>query len=145
MPGSCSGATLDAYEKLAANSDDTDRKMLEADRQAYTAYLASIEQVLQKSRDSQNTDAKELFVQGRPLVDALEKHLAEHTDYSKQLATVQREKANAALANGNWLSVVSIVLGALLLGGLSFALKRSISRGCPAWSKPSRASSPNST
>ena len=121
--------TLDAYEKLAANSDDTDRKMLEADRQAYTAYLASIEQVLQKSRDSQNTDAKELFVQGRPLVDALEKHLAEHTDYSKQLATVQREKANAALANGNWLSVVSIVLGALLLGGLSFALKRSISRG----------------
>ena len=122
-------ATLDAYEKLAANSDDTDRKMLEADRQAYTAYLASIEQVLQKSRDSQNTDAKELFVQGRPLVDALEKHLAEHTDYSKQLATVQREKANAALANGNWLSVVSIVLGALLLGGLSFALKRSISRG----------------
>ena len=122
-------ATLDAYEKLAANSDDTDRKMLEADRQAYTAYLASIEQVLQKSRDSQNTDAKELFVQGRPLVDALEKHLAEHTDYSKQLATLQREKANAALANGNWLSVVSIVLGALLLGGLSFALKRSISRG----------------
>ena len=120
---------LDAYEKLAANSDDTDRKMLEADRQSYTAYLASIEQVLQKSRDSQNTDAKELFGQSKPLVDALEKHLTEHTDYSKKLAAVQREKANAALANGNWLSVLSIVLGALVLGGFSFALNRSISRG----------------
>ena len=69
------------------------------------------------------------------------KTLAEHTDYSKQLATLQREKANAALANGNWLSVVSIVLGALLLGGLSLALKRSISRGCPAWTHVARVES----
>ena len=121
--------TLDAYATLAANSDDTDRQMLEADRQAYTAYLASVEQVLRKSRDSQNTDAKELFVQGRPLVDALEKHLVEHTDYSKKLASAQREKANAALASGNWLSLVSIAFGALVLGGFSFALRRSISGG----------------
>ena len=121
--------TLDAYATLAANSDDTDRQMLEADRQAYTAYLASVEQVLQKSRDIQNTDAKELFVQGRPLVDALEKHLVEHTDYSKELASAQREKANAALASGNWLSLVSIAFGALVLGGFSFALRRSISGG----------------
>ena len=121
--------TLDAYATLAANSDDTDRQMLEADRQAYTAYLASVEQVLQKSRDIQNTDAKELFVQGRPLVDALEKHLVEHTDYSKKLASAQREKANAALASGNWLSLVSIAFGALVLGGFSFALRRSISGG----------------
>ena len=121
--------TLDAYATLAANSDDTDRQMLEADRQAYTAYLASVEQVLRKSRDSQNTDAKELFVQGRPLIDALEKHLVEHTDYSKKLASAQREKANAALASGNWLSLVSIALGALVLGGFSFALRRSISGG----------------
>ena len=121
--------TLDAYATLAANSDDTDRQMLEADRQAYTAYLASVEQVLRKSRDIQNTDAKELFVQGRPLVDALEKHLVEHTDYSKKLASAQREKANAALASGNWLSLVSIAFGALVLGGFSFALRRSISGG----------------
>ncbi len=121
--------TLDAYATLAANSDDTDRQMLEADRQAYTAYLASVEQVLQKSRDIQNTDAKELFVQGRPLIDALEKHLVEHTDYSKKLASAQREKANAALASGNWLSLVSIAFGALVLGGFSFALRRSISGG----------------
>lgn len=121
--------TLDAYAKLAANSDDTDRSMLEADRQAYTAYLASIEQVLQKSRDSQNTDAKELFVQGKPLVDALEKHLAEqNTDSLQKPATVQRG-ANAALARGNWLSILSIIIGALVLGGFSFALRRSIGKG----------------
>ncbi|MFT3847638.1 MAG: methyl-accepting chemotaxis protein [Propionivibrio sp.] len=121
--------TLDDYAKLAANSDETDRGLLEAERKAYAAYLASIEQVLDKSRNSQNTDAKELFIQGKPLVDALEKHLAEHTDYSKKLAAAQRKKADAALANGNWLSLLSIVLGALVLGGFSFALNRSISRG----------------
>ena len=65
---------LDAYEKLAAGSDETDRKLLDAERKAFAAYLASIEQVLDKSRNSQNTDAKELFIQGKPLVDALEKH-----------------------------------------------------------------------
>ena len=121
--------TLDDYEKLAANSDDSDRQLLAADRKAFTAYLAAVEPVLEKSRESQNTDAKELFAQAKPSADALEKSLTEHTEHSRKLAAMQREVANAALAQGNVLSVVSIVLGMLLMGGFSFALNRSISGG----------------
>ena len=51
------------------------------------------------------------------------------TEAAEALAAVQREVANAALAQGNVLSVVSIVLGMLLIGGFSLALNRSISGG----------------
>jgi methyl-accepting chemotaxis protein len=121
--------TLAAYEKLAVNSDDADRKLLEADRQAYEAYLAFLEPVLEKSRNSQNTEAKELFVKGQTIIANLNQSLTAHTAYSKKLATGQREAANDAYSSGNILSLASIALGILVLGGSSFALTRSISAG----------------
>ena len=54
--------TLDDYEKLAANSDDADRQLLAKDRKAVTAYLASVEPVLEKSRDSQNTEFRLVLI-----------------------------------------------------------------------------------
>ena len=122
-------ATLAKYENLASNSDETDRKLLQADRKAYEDYLVSIEPLLDKSRNSQNTDAKELFIQGKPIAALLNERLAEHTVYSKKLATEQRETANTAFSRGNTLSIISILLGTLILCGFSFMLTRSISRG----------------
>ena len=122
-------ATLKEYEELASRSDDQDRALLEADRKAYGDYLKSIEPVLEKSRDSQNTDAKELFAKSKPFADTLNQRLNEHTAYSKQLATAQRERATRSFSRGSVLSLVSIVLGMLVLGGFSFALHRNISSG----------------
>ena len=121
--------TLAEYEKLAGNSDETDRKLLEADRKTFSDYVAFMEPVLEKSRNTQNTDAKELFVKGQQITANLNASLAAHTAYSKKLATEQREAAGVAFSRGNTLSVVSIVLGMLILGGSSFALKQSISKG----------------
>jgi len=121
--------TMGEYEKLASRSDDTDRSLLEADRKSYTEYLASIEPVLEKSRDSQNTDAKELFAKSKPIADKLNQNLNEHTEYSKKLAAKQRELAAQTFSRGNTMSAASIVLGMLILGGFSFALHRNISRG----------------
>jgi len=122
-------ATLANYEKLASNSDEADRKLLEADRKAYNDYLVSIEPLLEKSRNSQNTDAKELLIQGKPIAALLNKSLAEHTVYSKKLATEQREAASKAFSQGSTLSIICILLGMLILCGFSFALTRSIGRG----------------
>jgi len=122
-------STLAEYEQLAKQSDETDRSLLEADRKAYNEYLASIEPVLEKSRDSQNTDAKELFVKGKPIVAKLNQNLNDHTEYSKKLAAKQRDEAAKAFSRGNIMSIASIVLGMVILGGFSFALNRSISRG----------------
>ena len=121
--------TVASYEKIAANSDDTDRQLLDADRKAYSAYLQSVEPVLEKSRNSQNTDAKELLAGGKKIVATLNERLTAHTAYSKKLAGIQQEAASSAFSRGNALSVVSIILGVVILGGFSLAVNRSISRG----------------
>ena len=122
-------ATLSDYEKLSRLSDEADRKLLEADRKAYADYLNSIEPVLDKSRNSQNTDAKELFIKGKAVVTQLNESLTQHTVYSKKLASEQRDAANTSFSRGNAFTAVSIVLGMLVLGGFSFALNRTIGRG----------------
>ena len=120
------------YEKLASDSDDTDRQMLAADHTAYDDYVAVLGPVLEQSRNSQNTEAKELLAKGKPIIAKLNQSLSAHTAYSKKLATEQSEAASAAATRGNILSLSSILLGVLLLGGVSYALTRSISNGLAA-------------
>ena len=121
--------TVAIYEKIAATSDETDRALLAADRKAYNAYLESVEPVLEKSRNSQNTDAKELLAGGKKIVAALNESLTAHTAHSKKLAGVHQEAARTAFSRGNALSVASIILGILILGGFSLTVNRSISGG----------------
>ena len=120
--------TLSEYEKLAQNSDDSDRQLLAADRKAYGDYLGVLEPVLEKSRNSQNTEAKELLANGKTAIAKLNDSLAAHTEYSKKLAADQRDAANAMYSRGSFLSLASILLGIIVLGGVSYALTRAISR-----------------
>ena len=122
-------ATLTDYEKLALNSDDTDRQLLAEDSKAYNDYIGALEPVLEQSRNSQNTDAKALFIKSKPMIAKLNDSLNAHTAYSKKLAAAQREASNNTFSKGNALSMISIVLGVLVLGSASFTLNRSISRG----------------
>ena len=119
-------AATDKYEKIAAQRDDTDRQMLAADRKAFDGYLASIEPVLAKSRESQNADAKELLAQGKAAMELLDKSLKSHAEHAKALATAQRDAANTAFARGSSFSVVSIVLAFIVIGVLNYLLTRSI-------------------
>ena len=121
--------TLADYEKVANNSGEKNRNMLAADRKAYEEFATFLEPVMQKSRNSEIGNAKELFAKGKPATDNLNASLTAHAAYSKELASEQREAANATFANGNTLLMVSSALGMLILGGLSFALHRGISRG----------------
>ena len=122
-------ATLAEYASLAANSDETDRQLLAADKKAFDDYVASLEPVLEQSRNSQNTDAKELFIKSKPMIAKLDESLNTHTAYSKKLATEQRKTANTAFSRGNALSMISILMGMLILGGSSFVLNRNIRNG----------------
>jgi methyl-accepting chemotaxis protein len=127
--GKTFSATLDDYEKLAARTDDTDRQLLAADRQAYTDFAATLEPVLEQSRNSQNTVAKELLVKSQPAVAKLGNDLDAHTAHAKKLLVEHSKAADTAFARGNLLSIASIVLGMLILGGFSLALNRNIGRG----------------
>lgn len=117
-------SSLAEYEKLAA--DDKDKQLLAADRKAYKAYIDSQNLVLEQSRNTQNTDAKEILTKGAPIIRGLELSLSEHTKYSKKLSSEHTEIANKAASQGMLFTIVSIVLGMLVLGGASFVLNRSI-------------------
>lgn len=121
--------TLADYEKIAVKSGGKNRDLLAADRKAYEEFLAFLRPVLEKSRNNEIGNAKELFAEGGPVIAKLNESLTAHAAYSRVLATEQRETADATFSNGNSLLMVSIVLGMLFLGGLSFALNRSISKG----------------
>ena len=122
-------ATLDDYEKIAASSGQKNLDLLAADRKAYEDFVKFLTPVLEKSRNSEVGNAKELFNEGKPIITKLNESLVAHAAYSKELASEQSQSAAATFAGGNTLLMVSSVLGMLFLGGLSVVLNRSISRG----------------
>lgn len=122
-------ATLADYEKIAANSGQQNLDLLAADRKAYEEFVSFLSPVLDKSRNSEVGNAKELFNEGKPIIAKLNESLIAHAAYSKELASEQRQSADATFSGGNALLMVSSALGVLLLGGLSLVLNRSISRG----------------
>ena len=121
--------TLADYEKIAASSGQKNLDLLAADRKAYEDFVKFLTPVLEKSRNSEVGNAKELFNEGKPIIAKLNESLVAHAAYSKELASEQSQSAAATFAGGNTLLMVSSVLGMLFLGGLSFVLNRSISRG----------------
>ena len=117
------------YEKIAANSGKANLELLAADRKAYEDFIKFLTPVLEKSRNSEVGNAKELFNDGKPVIAKLNEALIAHAAYSKQLASAQRTTADATFSEGNALLLVASLLGVLVLGGLSFVLSRSIGNG----------------
>lgn len=122
-------AALAEYEKAAGNSGKANLDLLAADRKAYEDFITFLTPVLEKSRNSEVGNAKELFNEGKPVIARLDEALVAHAAYSKELASAQRKTADATFNEGNAFLMVSSVLGVLVLGGLSFALNRSIGSG----------------
>ena len=121
--------TLADYEKIAASSGQKNLDLLAADRKAYEDFVKFLTPVLEKSRNSEVGNAKELFNEGKPIIAKLNESLVAHAAYSKELASEQSQSADATFSGGNTLLMASSLLGMLFLGGLSFVLNRSISRG----------------
>ena len=121
--------TLADYEKIAASSGQKNLDLLAADRKAYEEFVKFLTPVLEKSRNSEVGNAKELFNEGKPIIAKLNESLVAHAAYSKELASEQSQSADATFSGGNTLLMASSLLGMLFLGGLSFVLNRSISRG----------------
>lgn len=119
---------LAVYEKLASSSDDSGRMMLAADRKAYGDFLVSFDAILEQSRNNQNTEAKELFVSSKSAIDKLRESLDSHMAYCNKMATEHNEDAKRSYRRGNFLSLLSIVLGMFILSGFSFFISHSIKK-----------------
>jgi len=121
--------TLAEYEKIASNSGQKNLEFLAADRKAYDAFKAFLDPVLEKSRNNELGNAKELFAKGTQVTADFNAALTKHAAFARELAEEQRTTANATFSRGNMLLMASSALGMLILGALSFALNRSISKG----------------
>lgn len=120
---------LNRYEKeLVAN--DTDKKMVEADRADLAQYIAVAKTLLEKGNAHDTQAVKNLMSQsGDFSVKArqLTKNLADHMDYNWKLAEDLRITNRDDYAKSKWIQISIILLAIAVSGALSFVVINEIS------------------
>lgn len=120
-------AQLDRYEAIV--SDDKDRAMLAADREADDRSSKLRDQVLALSRDGKKQEADAL-VNGAlaEAINGVEAALESHRAYNGELSKQQAAQARAMIDNANLLEIASslVILAGVL--GLGLVAARSITR-----------------
>jgi methyl-accepting chemotaxis protein len=121
---------LAAFDRYAREdiSDDTDRKLLEADRQAFADYEKQRAVVLRIGAESRNEEAlraiEQLVV---PPGDKLIAALAEHRKYKEQLGRQGVETAEGILQSSTYQAILVSLLVAAIVGATSLLISRGIS------------------
>ncbi len=112
-------ATMDKYEKDLI-SDDTDRKMLQADRDAMKTYRQQREKYLQLVQANDAAGADKLML-GDMSNEAktLNQLLLDHIEYNYKLAEQLSQDNASAYQAGVVMSVAVVALAILICGGLS--------------------------
>jgi len=119
---------LARYEKELL-SDDRDRALAQADRDAYARYMKSADAVLESSRALDTlavhtalSSTGEFTVSAR----ALTKALADHMDYKWKLSDDMRKANRADYDTERWVQVSLMLLALVVAGGLGFTVIREI-------------------
>ena len=118
-------ASLKSYEQVITDAED--RRLLDADRQAYANYAAVRDRVLAFSRKGQSDQARELAItEAAKGVTGAISAMNAHIKYNARLAAEAEASANAAVQSGRIINIVAIIAGVLLTGIISFTLYRHI-------------------
>jgi len=112
-------------------SDDTDRKMLEADKANLAAYRVALQDFQTKARGGDLEGAKAILMAGaiHPGAAALRTGVDTQLGYNYKLSHDLREANNAAYAQAFWLLVSCMVAALVVSGGLGFQLYRLMTAG----------------
>jgi methyl-accepting chemotaxis protein len=114
---------FEAYGKIV--SDETDSKMLEADKGAISTYFGVMEKAHTLSRAGREQEAADYYLSNGPVAAAVWKAFFDHSLYNAQLGKKGEEEARAALHEAILLSaaisLVSFVV--LVVMGLVIARK----------------------
>jgi methyl-accepting chemotaxis protein len=116
-------------------ADDTDRKLLEADKANTAAYRSARQSFLEKSRAGDQDGAKATLLNGGALETAgqtLTAGFGRHNEYNDKLSHDIREENNTASSNAFSLMVSCIVIAVLLSAGLGVLLLRALMRALGA-------------
>jgi methyl-accepting chemotaxis protein len=113
-------------------SDDTDRKLLEADKAAMAAYRSARQSFLDKSRAGDVEGAKAAVLDGGAIDSAsraLTAAIMHHVEYNNKLSQRLRDENNAAYSQAFWLLISGIVAALVVSGGSGIQLYRLITSG----------------
>jgi methyl-accepting chemotaxis protein len=116
-------------------ADDTDRKLLEADKASIAAYRSARQSFLQKSNAGNQNDAKAMLLDGGALNAAsntLHAAFDRHNGYNEQLSHDIRDANNAATSNAFWLMLACMTIAMVLSAGLGLLLLRALVRALGA-------------
>jgi methyl-accepting chemotaxis protein len=117
---------LKDYEKLLSNEED--RKLLEADVSSLKTYVEALQgQLLPKSRKNENdAERQQVLAHVAGLGAKVSHNLDEHMAFNKKNAQLTTASALESAAEGKTLSLLSILIGILVLGAQGFFLLRNI-------------------
>ena len=116
-------------------ADDTDQKLLQADKAAFATYRSIRPSFFDKVQAGDQDGAKSMIANGGALSNSsktLKATLDSHNEYNEKLSHDLREANNAASINAFWLMVSCIVIAVLLSGGLGVLLLRALMRALGA-------------
>ncbi|MCB6181950.1 methyl-accepting chemotaxis protein [Leeia sp. TBRC 13508] len=120
---------LAGYEKNLVSNDE-DKKLLIADRNAVSAYKVTIAKIIKKSQEGMFDDAKQIIAkEGLQSGNNLSEALRKHVDYNKKLAADQKEKAGTTYHTGLFITLAVVIGAAIITLGFGFQLFRTISKG----------------
>jgi methyl-accepting chemotaxis protein len=122
---------LDKYDKTLV-ADETDRKLLDADKAAVAAFAASAA-AFRKSVDDGNSAAGHAALSEGGAVEAnsaqVVNAMAKHLQYNEDLARAVGEEGAAKGRNAQVLMLVAMGAGVLVLGVMGWSLFRVVTRG----------------
>lgn len=109
---------FDKYEKELL-ADDTDRKMLQADREALAAYMVQLKDVVAKVDAGDSSGIRGQFQarsKFRETALGLEKTLKDHIDYNWKLSEDLRKINSSDYNRAFWIQLVTILLAFAIVG-----------------------------
>lgn len=115
-------SNLVKYEKELV-IDDTDRKMVQASREALSRYIPKVKAVLEKSNAN---DPKEALRLQQGISSELLKSLGAHIDYNWKLSEDQHVQNLASYNKGKWLLLAVVGVALLVAGSLGWLIIREI-------------------
>ena len=118
---------MGTYEQLLSN--DEDRQLLASVKSAWASYLSISNQLLELSRQSQETRARGLLRgESKVYFDEVTTSLQKMVELNDAGATIAGNKGSALYESARW-SIIAVLVAALLIGlGLAVFIARIISR-----------------
>jgi methyl-accepting chemotaxis protein len=115
---------LKDYEPLLIDAED--KRLLDADRAAFAAYLQADNLVLEASTGNAHDEALALLNKGVPVAAVFNDALEAHMRFNEQLGNKTSADAVAAKSFGTWSALIITLISLAVVGGLGMQIRGSL-------------------